>query len=161
MSSGISTGATNFGVSVNTGLAACGRAHGKEVLLFEETFENTKWEARGWYDGPQMKITAEEHIPGSKHSCVWHWKKKGDIGPDGKGARVRLKPLTNVTLSFHMKHSANWKWTGVNWHPHELHFVTNADPAFVGPAYTHLTFYTEVVNGKPRRAIPPLRVLVA
>jgi hypothetical protein len=61
--------------------------------------------------------------------------------------------VTNVTLSFHIKHSADWKWTGVNWHPHEFHFLTNVDPPYIGPAYTHLTFYVEVVNGKPRVAI--------
>ena len=98
-----------------------------EKLLFEELFEDTNWAARGWYDGPTMKITADEHVPGSKHSCVWHWKQKGDITPDGKGARVHLPPVSNLTLDFYMKHSANWTWTGVNWHPHEFNFVTSVD----------------------------------
>jgi len=124
-----------------------------ETLLFEELFEDTHWSDRGWYDDPDMRITADEHIPGSAHACVWHWKKAGDISPEGRGARVLFTPVTNVTLSFHIKHSADWKWTGVNWHPHEFHFLTNVDPPFVGPAYTHLTFYVEVVNGNPRVAI--------
>lgn len=124
-----------------------------ETLLFEELFEDTNWEKRGWYDGPKMEITADEHIPDSGHSCVWHWEKAGDIGVSGRGARVLLKPVTNVILSYYIKHSTNWKWTGVNWHPHELHFVTNVDPPYIGPAYTHLTFYIEAVNGVPRVAI--------
>jgi hypothetical protein len=124
-----------------------------EEVLFEEPFEDAKWEARGWYDGPRMEITPDEHVPDSEHSCLWHWAKAGDISPVGRGARVHLKPVTGVTLSFDMKHSGNWTWTGVNWHPHEFHFVTTEDPEYVGPAYTHLTFYIEVVNGKPRIAI--------
>ena len=124
-----------------------------ESLLFEELFEDTDWSSRGWYDAPRMQITADEHIPGSRHSCVWHWKKKGDIGVEGKGARVLIKPVTSVILSYYIKHSDNWKWTGVNWHPHELHFITTVDPAYIGPAYTHLTFYVEAVNGKPRLGI--------
>ena len=64
-----------------------------------------------------------------------------------------LKPVSNVTIGFYMKHSPNWKWTGVDWHPHEFHFITDVDPAYIGPAHTHLTFYIEVVNGKPRLAI--------
>jgi len=127
-------------------------AQGEDVL-FEEPFESTDWEARGWYDGPHMEVTADEHAGGSEHSCVWHWAKAGDIGPVGGGARARLRPVTSVTLSFDMKHSENWTWTGVDWHPHEFHFVTTEDPEYVGPAYTHLTFYVEVVNGKPRVAI--------
>lgn len=129
------------------------RACAAEVLLFHEPFEDTNWESRGWYDGPKMQITASEHIPASGHACVWHWQMAGDISPVGKGARVKLPPVPNVTLSFYIKHSENWKWTGVDWHPHELHFVTTEDPEFVGPAYTHLTFYVEVVNGVPRVAI--------
>lgn len=66
---------------------------------------------------------------------------------------MRLPPVDDVTLSFHIKHSADWEWTGVDWHPHEFHFITSADPPYVGPAYTHLTFYVEVVNGVPRVAI--------
>ena len=121
--------------------------------LFVEPFEDTDWAARGWYDGPHMEITADEHIPGSGHCCVWHWERKGDVHPAGRGARVHLPPVTNVILSFYIKHSANWEWTGVNWHPHEFHFITNVDPEYIGPARTHLTFYVEAVNGQPRLAI--------
>jgi hypothetical protein len=124
-----------------------------ERVLFAEPFEDTNWEARGWYDGPKMEITADEHLPGSAHSCLWHWLQAGDIGPAGRGARVHLPPVTNVTLSFAIKHSANWAWTGVPYHPHEFSFLTDADSEYVGPAWTHLTFYVEVVNGKPRVAI--------
>jgi hypothetical protein len=129
------------------------KEHVTEVLLFEELFEDTNWTARGWYDDPKMQITSEEHIPGSGHSCVWHWKQAGDVGVEGRGARVLFTPVTNITLSYSIKHSTNWEWTGVNWHPHELHFITTVDPPYIGPASTHLTFYVEAVNGVPRVAI--------
>lgn len=142
------------GLTVAAGLAlALVKAHAAEVLLFHEPFEDTDWESRGWYDGPRMEVTDAEHIPGGGHACVWHWQKAGDVTPAGRGARVKLPPVTSVTLSFHIKHSANWGWTGVNWHPHEFLFVTTEDPDHVGPAYTHLTFYVEVVNGVPRVGI--------
>ena len=125
----------------------------EQVLLFEELFEDTDWTSRGWYDEPRMRITSSEHIPGSGHSCVWHWRKAGDVVPEGGGARVLFTPVTSVILSFYIKHSSNWEWTGVNWHPHEFHFITDVDPPYIGPAYTHLTFYVEAVNGVPRVAI--------
>jgi len=125
----------------------------KKTLLFEELFEDTNWSARGWYDNPHFQITASEHLPGSGHACVWHWKKAGDVSPEGGAARAHLPPVDNVTLDFYIKHSADWKWTGVDWHPHEFHFLTDADPESVGPAYTHLTFYVEAVNGMPRVSI--------
>ncbi|MBN2289872.1 MAG: hypothetical protein JXQ83_11110 [Candidatus Glassbacteria bacterium] len=134
-------------------LPAAGSDPAGPEVLFQESFEDTCWVARGWYDGAGMRITDREHIPGSGHSCVWHWAGAGDIGPEGKGARVLFTPVESVTLSFHLKHSDNWAWTGVNWHPHELHFMTTENGPFDGPAFSHLTFYVEVVNGRPRLAI--------
>lgn len=122
-------------------------------LLFEEHFEDTDWEARSWYDGPHMEITDAEHIEGSGHSCLWHWAAAGDAAPAGGGARVRLEPVESLTIRFSMKHSDNWAWTGVGYHPHEFYFLTDADEEYVGPAYTHLTFYVEAVEGVPRVAI--------
>jgi len=113
--------------------------HIDEVTLFEEPFENVNWASRGWYDGPKMEITSSEHIAGSKYSCVWHWKKTRDIGTVGKGGRVLLKPVSSVIISFYIKHSANWKWTGVNWHPHEFHFVTDVDPVNMINGFSHST----------------------
>jgi hypothetical protein len=139
--------------TVTSAAGAPGDTEPAGEVLFAEPFEDTAWESRGWYDGPQMQITPDEHIADSGHSCVWHWKQKGDIGVEGRGARVLFRPVTNVTLSFHIKHSENWTWTGVNWHPHEFHFITDVDPDYIGPAHTHLTLYVEVVNGKPRVAI--------
>ena len=124
-----------------------------QTVLFEESFEDTSWTSRGWYDNPGMKITADEHIPGSGRSCEWHWKKAGDVNPEGRGARVLFTPVESVTFSFYIKHSDNWEWTGVNWHPHELHFMTTENSPYHGPAFSHLTFYIEVVNGKTRLGI--------
>jgi len=141
----------------------CTRADGEDAaaspddpggsVLFEESFEDTNWSSRGWYDGPRMKITSAGHIPASGHSCLWHWKKAGDVHPEGRGARALFTPVESVTLSFAIKHSDNWEWTGVNWHPHELHFMTTENGSHDGPAFSHLTFYVEVVNGKPRLGI--------
>lgn len=135
------------------GLPGASAQSSAERVLFAEPFEDIDWEARGWYDGPHMEITADEHAPGSAHSCVWHWAAAGDVSPQGGGARVHLEPVDNVTLSFWIKHCANWTWTGLGWHPHEFHFITTEDHEYVGPAYTHLTFYIEAVDGKPRVAI--------
>jgi len=129
----------------------CFPAPGK--VLFEETFEDTSFTSRGWYDSPQIGITSLEHIPGSGHSCVWHWRRAQDVLPLGKGGRVLIAPVESITLSYYVKHSADWTWTGVDWHPHEFLFMTNADGLFTGPAFTYLTLYVEAVNGRPRLAI--------
>jgi hypothetical protein len=137
-------------------LLSTSSANAAERLLFEEGFEDTSWPSRGWYGDPQIATTNEESFSGSR-SCVWHWEKVGDIKPPGFGGRAKFGSVDNVTLSFQMKHSRSWQWTGVRWHPHEFLFMTNIDDDFMGPAYTHLTFYVEVVNGIPRVAIQDAR----
>lgn len=133
--------------------ADSGAPTAREKLLFEETFDDTNWAARGWYDGPRMEV---EEIDGNP-ACVWRWLGKGDISPAGGAARLLIPPVESAILSFRIRHSGNWTWTGVPWHPHEFHFLTTADNATVGPAYTHLTFYFEAVNGVPRIAIQDSR----
>ena len=32
----------------------------QETVLFYEPFEDTDWESRGWYDGPNMHLTTSE-----------------------------------------------------------------------------------------------------
>jgi len=123
------------------------------VVLFAEPFEDTDWAARGWYDGPRFELEDGGRNTASAKSCVWHWEKAGDISPSGGGARAHLTPVDRVTLSYWIKHGEDWTWTGVNWHPHEFHFITTEDDSFVGPAWTHLTFYVEAVNGIPRVSI--------
>lgn len=72
-----------------------------QVLLFEEGFEDQNWEMRGWYDGPHMQITDQEHIPGSQHACVWHWAKAGAINTEGGAGcpcpRWRASPWSSLS----------------------------------------------------------------
>lgn len=122
-------------------------------LLFAESFEDTHWTDRGWYDGPHMEIDAADDAPDGASVCVWDWQHAGDVSPAGGGARVSLPPVTEVSLSFYVRHDPDWAWTGRGWHPHMFHFVTDADDRYVGPAHTYLTFYIEAVDGIPRLAI--------
>jgi len=63
-----------------------------------------------------------------------------------------FEPSEEVWLRFYLKLSKNWGWTGRNYHPHLLHFLTTENPKFHGPAASHLTLYVEPVNGKLRLA---------
>ncbi len=118
-----------------------------EELLFEETFEDTAFAARGWYDNPQIEITDTERT-GGRSACVWDWKKTGDTVCEGRGGRVLFPASDSVFLTYQVKHSADWTWTGRGWHPHEFLFMTTADQPAWGPAHTHLTLYIEAIDRK-------------
>src|SRR5437773_9698354 len=81
-----------------------------QTIFFKETFEDTLFGSRGWYDNVPMKITGADHIPGSNHSVVFHFK-VGATTADG-GVRHLFPESDKVYLSYWVKYSANW--TGSN-----------------------------------------------
>jgi len=122
---------------------------GQPKTIFEETFEDTTYTSRGWYDySEQFQTSSAQHAENSQHSCWFHWASSGDQLPVQKGARAHMDPVEGLTLTFHIKFSDNWTWTGVGWHPHFIMFTTSEDDDYIGPAYTHLTLYVEPVDGK-------------
>ncbi len=130
-----------------------GDVAGGGMLLFEEPFEDTDFAGRGWYDGPSGTLSDLEHVPGSARSFECAFGVGATSCAGGKPARHPVPPTDTVYLSLWIKFSANWVGSGRPYHPHMFHFVTDADGDYVGPAATHLTTYTEVVQGRGMLAV--------
>jgi len=115
---------------------------GDTTALFEETFQDSSFADRGWYDllnGTVGPIVADSGVPGG-HALVVHFA-PGATAP--VRARHLFTPTPSVYLRYWVRYSANWVGSGKPYHPHELHFLTTADDQYVGPSYTHLTVYVE------------------
>jgi hypothetical protein len=125
--------------------------------LFFEPFEDTDFGSRGWYDGPSGDLSTAEHIPNSNSSfeCFFEQGQRGCRG--GTPGRHEFSETETVYLSYWVKYSANYVGSQRPYHPHEFHFVTNKDDRWVGPAYSHLTTYTEQVGGVVRIALQDSR----
>ncbi len=123
------------------------------VILFQEDFEDTEFASRGWYDHLKGKLTTAEHVEGSTASleCKYLLGERGAEG--GSPGRHLFEETDEVYLSYYVKYSANYIGSGKPYHPHEFHFITNANHKYVGPAYTHLTTYIEHNGGTPLLAI--------
>ncbi|MEA1996793.1 MAG: hypothetical protein U9N45_04115, partial [Gemmatimonadota bacterium] len=132
---------------------AASRTYAQETVLLEESFEDTDFASRTWYDGGEMSIDYSTHIEGSGASGIFKWESAGDTSPSNRIGRAPIAPVEGLTLSFHVRFSDDWEWTNRGWHPHFMHFCTNHDGRLVGPAYTHLTIYIEPVDGKLRFGI--------
>jgi hypothetical protein len=131
--------------------AYCGRT------LFAEPFEDDDFESRGWYDGPRGDLTTDEHIEGSTSAFVCRFVPGASGCEGGTPGRHLFDPQMGVCLSYWVKYSANWVGSQQPYHPHEFHFITNADTIYVGPANSHLTTYIEQVGGTPRLALQDSR----
>lgn len=131
-------------------------AHGNEKdkpagLLFRESFDDSQLLKREWYDGEKFAIVKKDAKAGD--GCLeFHFAAKGTT-PDGShGARRLFEPSETIYLRCYLRLSKGWGWTGRNYHPHLIQFMTTENGRWHGPAASHLTVYIEGVNGKLRLA---------
>lgn len=122
-------------------------------ILFFEDFEDNNFANRGWYDNLKGKLTSEEHIAGSSFSLECKFLLGARVPEGGTPGRHLFEETDEVCLSYYVKYSKNYVGSGKPYHPHEFHFITNKDNKWVGPAFTHLTTYTEHNGGYPLLAI--------
>ncbi|MCE5270775.1 hypothetical protein LLH00_05770 [bacterium] len=129
------------------------RAQTAVSLPFVEGFEDANWDARGWYDSPSIQTSGTAAAPEGTRACHWRWSRAGDTLPGGKGGRVLFEPCEGLTFSYWVRFSEDWAWTGLGWHPHMFMFMTNLNGMYDGPAWSHLTIYSEAVDGRLRFAL--------
>ncbi len=120
-----------------------------QQILFTEDFEDANFTSRGWYDNNKLYVTTAEHIPGSRSAIEFRFLKGATTPTTGGGVRRKFAPTESVYLSYWVKYSANWEGSNRPYHPHEFHFLTDADWDYIGPAATHLTTYIEQNEGTP------------
>lgn len=119
-------------------------------VLLDENFDDNQLEKRGWYDGTACRIT--DNTAKGKGCIEYEWT-KGTQPVQGSSAQRHLfAPTGEVFIRYYLRLSKDWKWSGVNWHPHLTHFMTTENSDYHGPAASHLTLYVEPVNGKLRLA---------
>ena len=119
-------------------------------ILFSESFDDSKLDSRGWYDGENCRISGEAK---KGKGCIEYEWFKGDNKVQGSSTKRHLiDPVNEVYIRFYLKLSKNWQWTGRNYHPHLTHFMTTENSEYHGPAVSHLTLYIEPVNGILRLA---------
>src|SRR5688572_1005804 len=117
---------------------------------FRESFDDDALLKRGWYDGSRFKIVQDRERKGG---CVeYHWKARTTTPDTSTGIRRIFEPSESVYLSFHLKLSAGWGWSGRDYHPHLIQLMTTENGKYHGPAGSHLTVYVEPQDGKLRLA---------
>jgi hypothetical protein len=120
-------------------------------VLFSESFDDADLLQRGWYDNNKFAIS--DLKPQAGKGCIeYTWKANTTTPANNGGMRHLFEPTESVYLRFHIRLSPDWGWTGRDYHPHLIHFMTTENQKFWGPAASHLTLYIEPQNGKLRLA---------
>jgi hypothetical protein len=130
---------------------AAAPAERQSSVLFTESFEDSRLLQRGWYDG--NKFTLSDTRPYAGKACLEYEWKPGTTKPfNSSGIRRLFGASDTVFLRCYIRLSKGWGWTGRDYHPHLMHFMTTENEKFSGPAASHLTVYIEPQNGKLRLA---------
>jgi len=138
-----------FLVAPGVGATRAGAVPGTNVLV-SESFDDGDLARRDWYDGTRFRIAGGSQAGAGCLEYEW-------VSPDAKvsgssAVRRLFEPTDEVCLRFYLKLSKGWSWTGRDYHPHLINFLTTESPKFHGPAASHLTLYVEPHNGKLRLA---------
>lgn len=115
-----------------------------QTILFQEPFENTNYSSRGWYDGTGGALSTVERVAGSAASfeCKILSGAQGCSG--GNPGRHAFTATDEVYVSFYIKHSSNWNFSG-----HQFYILTTENGPFDGLAFTRLTAYIQEYNLAP------------
>jgi hypothetical protein len=121
--------------------------------IFQEDFEDTNFESRGWFDSTDAIITTSEHITGSTAAAQFTYN-QGDTSPIyGSTMRRSFAETDEIYVSYYVKYSSNWVGSDQPFHPHEFYLLTNLDDPYNGLSGTHMTAYIEQNEGIPLIAI--------
>lgn len=119
------------------------------TALVQESFDDEKLEGRGWYDVVAVRL-AEGGVRGKCIEYEWTSPREGVKG--SAPARHLFEPSEEIYVRFYLRLSKGFGWTGRNYHPHLINFLTTENGQWHGPAASHLTLYIEPVGGKLRLA---------
>ncbi|HKS05560.1 MAG TPA: Ig-like domain-containing protein [Gemmatimonadaceae bacterium] len=125
------------------------------TVLFTETFENTSFTSRGWYDAATPLLSTTDKFAGNS-AGQWRFLQGAQIPSAGMAMRHKFTPTSSVYLSMYIKYSANWVGSGRSYQPHEFHFLSSLDADYAGPGHNWMTAYVEHSyqnGGRPLMAI--------
>ncbi|HEY2378226.1 MAG TPA: hypothetical protein VGH98_19775 [Gemmatimonadaceae bacterium] len=132
------TTVTSAAINVSSG------GTGGGTVLFSESFEDTNFGARGWYDlGGMTSLSSTDHITGSTHSLQINFPQGAMKPSPNANARHLFTPSDAVYVRYWIKHSSNWVGSGHNYHPHEFYILSTLDDQYAGPSFNYLATYIE------------------
>ena len=120
----------------------------KGTLLFSESFENTSWAARGWWDDGSSGNAVIASGGQSGNALTWTWAAEADT-PTGWGTmRNRLSSAASeFIIEYYVRFTAGWRGSGLDWHPHLIHMMSTEDGDYSGMSSANSDLYFEVHTG--------------
>ena len=121
-----------------------------DAVLFRESFDGPRLSSPLWYDGGKVRIVG--NAAAGKGCIEYEWTERGGATTGSSTMRHLFEPTDHLYCRFYLKLSKGWGWSGRNYHPHLINFMTTENGRWHGPAASHLTLYIEPCGSKLRLA---------
>lgn len=124
-----------------------------EAILFSESFDDTNFAGRGWYDNSGAQIIDQtQYAPagGSTSSVKYHFNQGATMPDSGGSVRHKFTGSESVYVEYWVKYSSGYQGSGVSSHPHEFFLLSDADADYTSPNYSEFQVKIEQNNLAPR-----------
>ena len=113
-------------------------------LLFSEGFENNSWADRDWYDGTTSTGTEAGGQEGNALKLTWA---QSATRPTGfTTIRNTFTATDELFVEYYVNYETGWRGSGVAYHPHILHILSEFDAEYQGLSFTASSLYFEAVS---------------
>src|SRR5262245_18007943 len=112
-----------FAAASDWGLFAAEPGDRPTGVFFSESFNDSQLINRGGYDGKSFTISRDGARSGA--GCIeYRWNRAATTPSSSSGVRRLFEPSDTIYLRFYMRLSQGWGWSGRQYHPHLINFLT-------------------------------------
>jgi len=128
------------------------------TTLFQETFNDTNFSARGWYDGGTTGITSSNCYSGSCAQFSFAQGVTSPSAPYDGAMRKQFTATDSLYMSYYIKFATGWRGSQQTYHPHIIYVLSDLDSAYSGLAINYLDTYSEFISdiGSPYTIRPSI-----
>lgn len=133
------------GISATSTATTQSSQGGGGIVLLSDSFENSNFAARGWYDTTATSgsiDTTTAHSGSASFKCTINSGQSNCSTGDPRRF-ILGSGVEQVYISYWIKHSSNWVGSGRAYHPHMIYLLSDADGDYSGFYGTFLTTYVE------------------
>lgn len=127
-------------------------------ILFKESFEDSNFAQRGWYDNTNHGTIISGGQTGN--GLQWTWAQGGTKPFNGAAMRKLFPATDSLYVSFYTKFQSGWEGSQKAYHPHLITIPSDLDSIYAPLANNYLDTYIEFIAdvGSPYAIRPQLGI---
>jgi len=114
------------------------------TALFQESFDNNSFAARGWYDNTTHGTVVAGGKSGS--SLQWAWAQGASVPANGVAMRKKFTPTDSLYVSFYVKFQSGWQGSQKSYDPRMIFIPSDLDSDWTPLGSNYLNTYIDFLS---------------